>query len=118
MDDEHDQRPPDGAPRTLWDGFADGHFSVIEQLERDGRTYLVARRNHERRPALTAREREVLVRTARGQSSAEIAAALHEAQAAVEAHLANAAQKLGLASRAALVTAAEAFAAGADPGAA
>ncbi len=100
---------PDHAPSSIWEGLIGGHFSLVEQFERNGQVYLVARRNEPPGPQLTAREREVVARAARGLSNEEIAARTGLLQGAVEAHLANAAQKLGVGSRAALVSAAAAF---------
>ena len=100
---------PDNAPSNIWEGLVDGHFSLVEQFERNGQVYLVARRNEPRGPQLTPREREVVARAARGLSNEEIAARTGLLQSAVAAHLANAAQKVGVGSRAALVSAAAAF---------
>ena len=106
-------RPPgarvDPVPDTIWEGLVTGQFSLVEQFERDGRTYLVARRNDPRGPALTSRERTLVAWAARGLSNSEIAGETGLSQATIAAHLANAAQKLGVASRAALVNAAAAF---------
>ena len=55
------------------------------------------------RPALSAREREVLAFIAEGMSGPDIAAALHLSPATVKTHLQNLYEKLGVSDRAAAV---------------
>ena len=61
------------------------------------------RRNPHGRPVLSGREREVLGRVADGRCTANIAAALGIRESTVKTHVANAAEKLGAATRAAAV---------------
>lgn len=58
------------------------------------------------RPALTAREREVLSLTAEGGSVADVAASLHLSEATVKTHLHHTYEKLNVSDRAAAVAAA------------
>jgi two-component system, NarL family, nitrate/nitrite response regulator NarL len=66
----------------------------------------IRRREVVERPALTAREREVLVLTADGLTAPEIATRLQLGVATVRSHLQNLYEKLGVSDRAAAVAAA------------
>ena len=66
----------------------------------------IRRREVEERPALSPREREVLLLTADGHSSVEIAEQLHLSPTTVKSHLQSLYQKLGVSDRAAAVAAA------------
>jgi DNA-binding NarL/FixJ family response regulator len=113
MDDERDERDEDvehdavdQGPATIWEGLLSGHFSLIEQA---GSTYLVARKNEPRGPALTFRERTCVTWAGRGLNDGEIAREMRLPVSTVSVHLANAGQKLCISSRSALVSAASAF---------
>jgi two-component system nitrate/nitrite response regulator NarL len=58
---------------------------------------------HDNRPGLSAREREILGLVAQGQSAPEIAAALQLSPATIKTHLHNLYEKLGVSERAAAV---------------
>jgi two-component system, NarL family, nitrate/nitrite response regulator NarL len=60
-------------------------------------------REHEQRPALSPREREILERTAQGLSAPDIARELQISTATVKTHLRNVYEKLGVSERAAAV---------------
>ena len=111
MDDFRDSSEAidNGEPSTFWQGLLAGHFSLIEQYDQGGRAFLVARRNETKGPALTARERRVLSLAARGLPNEAIGAELELPASAIAAHLANAAQKLNISSRARLVETAATF---------
>jgi DNA-binding CsgD family transcriptional regulator len=114
--DERDERDGnvergavDESPDTIWEGLLSGHFSLIELIEHAGSTYLVARKNEPRGPALTFRERTCVAWAGRGLNDGEVAREMKLPVSTVSVHLANAAQKLGVSSRSALVSAASAF---------
>jgi two-component system, NarL family, nitrate/nitrite response regulator NarL len=60
-------------------------------------------RNHDDRPILSDREREILKRVARGESAAVIARALHLGLSTIKTHRAHLYEKLGVSDRAAAV---------------
>lgn len=99
----------DQGPDTVWEGLLSGHFSLVELTEQAGSTYLVARKNEPRGPALTFRERSCVAWAGRGLNDGEIAREMKLPVSTVTVHLANAAQKLGASSRSALVSAASAL---------
>ena len=97
---------PDEALR-LWQGLVDGTWSLVDRVDRDGRRYVLARRNAPelRDPkALTGRERAVVAFAALGHQNKLIAYLLGLHPSAVATHLASACRKLRLSSRAALVS--------------
>lgn len=86
----------------------DGRWSLVDRIERDGRRYVLARRNAPdvRDPkALTERERAVVAFAALGHQNKLIAYALGLGlcPSAIATELASARRKLRFASRAALV---------------
>ncbi|HEX9050900.1 MAG TPA: LuxR C-terminal-related transcriptional regulator [Anaeromyxobacter sp.] len=90
----------------LWQGLVDGTWSLVDQCDRDGKHYVLARRNapHVRDPkALTDRERAVLAFAALGHQNKFIAYLLGLSPSAVATHLASARRKLGLSSRSELL---------------
>jgi DNA-binding NarL/FixJ family response regulator len=96
---------PDAA-LDIWRGLVDGHWSLIDHFDTDGRRYLVARRNDPdvRDPrALDARERQVLGYTALGASQKHIAYALGLSAATVTRASRSAMRKLGCTSAADVV---------------
>jgi two-component system, NarL family, nitrate/nitrite response regulator NarL len=60
-------------------------------------------RNHDDRPILTAREREILRRIAQGESATVIARAMHLALSTIKTHRGHLYEKLGVSDRAAAV---------------
>jgi DNA-binding CsgD family transcriptional regulator len=90
----------------LWQGLVEGRWSLVDRIERDGRRYVLARRNAPdvRDPkALTERERAVVALAALGHQNKLIAYALGLCPSAIATHLASARRKLRLGSRAELV---------------
>lgn len=112
-DDNTPPSPLEEAPRlakldevaaaSLWREMRAGGWSIVEEYERDGRRFLVARRVRAQVDRLTAREREVVERVVAGASSKVIGLELGLAASTVAGHLANAMKKLGVPSRIALV---------------
>lgn len=102
-------RSDDDEALALWEGLCAGQWSLVDRFEADGRRFLIAHRNAPEvaEPlALTARERQVLSYAALGYSNKLIAYSLGLATSTVALHLTTAMQKLGFASRIALVEAA------------
>jgi DNA-binding CsgD family transcriptional regulator len=99
------RRDPEAA-FDLFRGLVDGKFTIVDRFESDGRRYLVAYENPggiAALRALTARERQILDRAARGDSLKSIAIELGLTPSAAAAYLAGARRKTGLRSRAELV---------------
>jgi len=87
---------------SLWRGLVDGRWSLVDQVEADGRRLVLARRNppgvHDPR-ALTARERDVLAHVAQGHGNKHVAYTLGLSATTVATHLHRALVKLGLRTR-------------------
>jgi DNA-binding NarL/FixJ family response regulator len=89
-----------------WRAFLAGEWSLVEQFDRDGHRFLVARRTD---PAskpmhgLTAREQQVVVGASLAQSNKAISIELGLSEATVSELLHTAVQKLGVRSRLELV---------------
>lgn len=94
------------AALALWRGLVDGRWSLVDQVEADGRRWVLARRNapgeHDPK-ALTPRERAVAAYAALGQANKAIGFALGVSASTVSAHLESAQRKLRLASRGQLI---------------
>jgi DNA-binding CsgD family transcriptional regulator len=86
----------------LWKGLVDGRWSLVDQVEKDGKRFIVARRNEpglENPLALTQRERDVLGWIALGHSNKFVGYQLGLGTSTVAGHLHRALAKLGLHSR-------------------
>jgi len=91
----------------LWRALCAGRWSLVDRFESDGRRYLIAHRNQPSLPnlrGLSQREASVAAFAQLGQSNKEIAYTLGLSPSSVATHLSGALRKLGLPSRAALVT--------------
>ena len=91
----------------LWRALCAGRWSLVDRFESDGRRYLIAHRNQPSLPnlrGLSQREASVAAFAQLGQSNKEIAYTLGLSPSSVATHLSGALRKLGLRSRAALVT--------------
>jgi DNA-binding CsgD family transcriptional regulator len=91
----------------LWRALCAGRWSLVDRFESDGRRYLIAHRNQLSLPnlrGLSQREATVAAFAQLGQSNKEIAYALGLSPSSVATHLSGALRKLGLPSRAVLVT--------------
>lgn len=84
------------------EAFVCGEHSLVETVDSDGKRWLVAVRTRVSEPVLTARERQVAGRAARGLSNKLIAAELGVSTRTVAGDLRSALVKLGLPGRAAL----------------
>jgi DNA-binding CsgD family transcriptional regulator len=89
----------------LWHEVEIGSWSVADQIDRDDRRFLHLRENTPRdvTRALTDRERDVVARASRGDSNKVVAYDLGIGVSTVSTHLSNAAAKLGLRSRTAII---------------
>jgi DNA-binding CsgD family transcriptional regulator len=88
-----------------WRGLVAGRWSLVDSFERDGRRYLVARRNDPtlaQPMELTQRERQILAYAALGHPNKCIAYALGLAPSTVSSHLVSGMRRLGLENRAEL----------------
>jgi DNA-binding NarL/FixJ family response regulator len=88
-----------------WRALVAGRWSLVDRFERDGRRYVVARRNDPDVPdprGLTRRERQVAAYAVLGRSGQAIAYELGLARSTVVQHLASAMKKLSVATRAEL----------------
>jgi DNA-binding CsgD family transcriptional regulator len=91
---------------AIWRGLVAGTWSLVDRCERDGKRYVLARRNRpdvEDPKALTPRERAVVAFAAMGHQNKYIGYALGLSTAGIAALLRSAARKLGLPTRAALI---------------
>jgi DNA-binding CsgD family transcriptional regulator len=98
---------PDGA-LAIWRGLVSARWSLVDRFDRDGKRYVVARRN-EALPsglrALSPRERQVLGFAALGHSSKHIAYELGISPSTVRVLLTRCYRRLGVRTRAALLAA-------------
>lgn len=86
----------------LWRALFEGRWSIVEQVESDGRRILLARRNEPGVAdprALSPGERDVLAYAAMGHSNKYVAYLLGISTGAVASRLASALRKLGVPSR-------------------
>ncbi|MCA9560834.1 MAG: helix-turn-helix transcriptional regulator [Myxococcales bacterium] len=93
---------------AAWRGLVDGTWSMVDRFDRDGRRYMIAKRNPPAEVSaalvskLTLREKQVAVLAATGASNKLIGYELGLAASTVATHLQRAARKLGVKSRVAL----------------
>ena len=77
--------------------------TVLAPQVQAGLASALREREHEQRPVLSAREREILVLVAEGMTAPEIAVRLHLSPATIKSHLHHLYEKLGVSERAAAV---------------
>jgi DNA-binding CsgD family transcriptional regulator len=103
------RREPDPLERLNgWRGLVEGRWSLLDQFESDGRRFVVARENVPQPPgpgAFTMRERQIVGYAALGHDNKIIAYDLGIAHATVKVLMARAAAKLGVHSRAEVISA-------------
>ncbi|HEY6462705.1 MAG TPA: LuxR C-terminal-related transcriptional regulator [Polyangiaceae bacterium] len=93
---------------SLWRGLVAGKWSLVDQIDHDGRRFVAARRNpieHRAWESLTAREAQVVACAAEGQSLKIIGYQLGVSMTTAATALASARRKLGFGSRLELVAA-------------
>jgi len=98
-------RAPDAALEH-WQALVSGRWSLVDRFESDGRTFLIAKPNPPRPPAvdrLTPRERAVVALAALGRSNKLIAYELGLSLGSVGTYLQRAQRRLGVSSRSALI---------------
>lgn len=96
---------PEGATE-VWTALVSGRWSLVDRFERNGRRYIVARRNEHALPdprALTPRERTVAQLATLGKPNKLIAYELGISDSSVGSHLSSAMRKLGVKSRVDLI---------------
>jgi DNA-binding CsgD family transcriptional regulator len=97
----------DASALALWQALVRGTWSLVDDFDSDGKRFVLARRNdpHSRElMGLTDRERTVAAFAAMGHSNKAIAYELGLSPATVTVHCQAATRKLGLRSRAELIT--------------
>jgi DNA-binding CsgD family transcriptional regulator len=87
---------------TVWRELLDGGWTLVAQLERGGRRYLVARRGAARGDGLTRAEMVCAIYAARGYAQKWIAYELGIGEPTVSTHVRRAMRKLGVVCRAEL----------------
>jgi DNA-binding NarL/FixJ family response regulator len=90
----------------LWLGLLDGKWSIVDRLDQNGRRFLVAQKHEGSavdQGALTARERQIIARAARGNSVKEIAFEFGVASSTITQILRGAFMKMGISCRTELV---------------
>lgn len=93
------------AALSRWHALVSGRWSLVDSFERDGRRFLVARRNDPELASprsLSQRERQILAYAALGHPNKYIAYALGIAPSTVSSHLMSGMRRLRLRSRAEL----------------
>lgn len=91
---------------AAWRALVQGRWSVVDYVDRDGKRFILARRNEPRGRdllAITDRERQVLELASLGHTNKHIAYELGIAQSTVTIHLQRGLRRLGLKSRAELI---------------
>ena len=86
----------------VWQGLIDGHWSLVEHIDTDGKRLILAHRNAERARdprALTQMEARVAALAVRGYSNKLIAYHLGVSESTVSAHLHRSCRKLRVAGR-------------------
>ncbi len=100
------RRDDPGEALAAWRALVAGRWSLVDHFDRDGRRFLLARRNDPQsrvRADLTLRERQVLGYAGLGHSNKLIAYELGLSPTTVATHLTRIAAKLGANSRATLI---------------
>jgi DNA-binding CsgD family transcriptional regulator len=93
---------------TLWKGLVAGRWSLVDELDHDGRRFVVAKRNAitpRAWSALTEREAQIVAYLAEGQAPKLIAYQLGLSTASVAAAVSGIVRKLSVGSRLELITA-------------
>jgi DNA-binding CsgD family transcriptional regulator len=91
---------------AAWRALVQGRWSVVDYVDRDGKRFILARRNEPRGRdllAITDRERQVLELASLGHTNKHIGYELGIAQSTVTIHLQRGLRRLGLRSRAELI---------------
>ncbi|MBL8786947.1 MAG: helix-turn-helix transcriptional regulator [Deltaproteobacteria bacterium] len=106
IDNARAKQRSDGRVATeVWTGLAEGRWSLVDQFDRDGRRFYLARANVPSTPVAKLTEREAAVARAasHGHSNKLIAYELGIPASTVASHLKSACAKLGAPSRTALI---------------
>jgi DNA-binding CsgD family transcriptional regulator len=87
----------------VWTALLEGHWTVLADVDQDGRRWILARQKS-RRPVLSAAEQRVLALATAGQADKLIAFTLGVSRNTVVTHLSRAAAKLGVQTRLDLIS--------------
>jgi len=100
------RKKSENTPLEVWKGLAAGRWTILDHFDREGRHYVIVRRNDPRvgrSTRLSPRQRAVVAHVALGHSNKHIAYELGLSASTVSMQIAAAMSRLGVSSRVELV---------------